>query len=137
MVPPKKPEWFEMTEGEKRPAPARAKKVIKVVALTAPLLIVAAGVVIAQSGESGPADAVNATPTVAATVTSDPTPIQSNNQQPAPSKSAAPKVNSGGGTKFVPKPSIAPPTGRGGDDDGEWGEHEGREGGEHGWGEDD
>lgn len=119
MVPPKKPEWFELTDGEGRPRPNRRKKIFKIAALSAPLVIVAAGVVVAQTSESGSADAVTATPTAAVTQTVDPTPEPTTASTPA----AAPAKTS----TFVKKPAIAnPPTRRGGDDD-EFGEHEGRE----------
>ena len=120
MMAPKKPEWFQLTEGEGRRVPGRRKRIIKVAALTAPLVIVAAGVVVAQTGESGSADAVTSTPTALATV--DPTPIA----ETVPAAPTTPKVASSK-SNFVKKPSIAnPPTRRGGDDD-EFGEHEGRE----------
>lgn len=127
MVPPKKPEWFEMTEGENNPRPNRGKKVLKVVALTAPLLIVAGGIVVAQTGNSGPADAVNAGPTETI-APAEPAPSV------APSQPAPTVANPNTKSNFVKKPSIAnPPRGRG-DDDGER-EHEGRE--HHGEEEDD
>ena len=37
MVPPKKPEWFQLTDGEAHNQPNRRKRFIKIAALTAPL----------------------------------------------------------------------------------------------------
>ena len=82
MVPPKKPEWFQLTDGEAHNQPNRRKRFIKIVALTAPLVIVAGGVIVAQTGESGPADAVSQTPApvkVVASQTSNPEPAATSN----------------------------------------------------------
>ena len=124
MVPPKKPDWFELTDGEGHNRPNRRKKFVKVAALTAPLVIVAAGVVLAQTGESGSADAVSNSPApVVATETVTPT-----TPDAAAPVAKAPAVAPAKSSTFVKKPAIAnPPTRRGGDDDDEWGEHDGRE----------
>lgn len=55
---PKKPEWFELTDGDRFKKPSRKRKLIKVIALTTPMLLVVAGVVIAQTGKSAPANSV-------------------------------------------------------------------------------
>lgn len=128
MVPPKKPEWFQLTEGEGYNRPARRKRFIKIAALTAPLVIVAGGVLVAQTGESGPADAISQTPAPVKIVSSE-------SAKPAPTTVVAQvKSTPAQPSTFVKKPAIAnPPSGRGGDD--EFGEHEGREhrGGEGEW----
>ena len=124
MVPPKKPEWFQLTDGEAHNQPNRRKRFIKIVALTAPLVIVAGGVIVAQTGESGPADAVSQTPApvkVVSNQTSNPEPAATSNATVTPVQAKPTQTSN-----FVKKPAIAnPPTGRGGED--EFGEHEGRE----------
>ena len=87
MVPPKEPEWFQLTDGEAHNQPNRRKRFIKIAALTAPLVIVAGGVIVAQTGESGPADAVSQTPApvkVVASQTSNPEPAATSNATVTP-----------------------------------------------------
>lgn len=108
MVPPKKPEWFQLTEGEGHNRPIRRRRFIKIAALTAPLVIVAGGALVAQTGDSGPTNAVLQTPTPAISK------VISNEVSPNPVKATPAQT-----TNFVKKSAIAnPPTKRG--DEGEW-----------------
>ena len=55
MTPVNKPEWFQMAEAD-GPKPVRAiKRGTRIVALTAPLILVGVGFVVAQTNDGGPA----------------------------------------------------------------------------------
>ena len=73
---PKKPDWFVLTEGDKRPQPKHRKRLLGIAAFGAPALIITAGIFAAQSSDPNKADA-ESTPTVTAQVvtpTPEPTP---------------------------------------------------------------
>ncbi len=92
MTPPKKPEWFELTESDAVKPRTSVKRSARGVLLALPLLLIGVGVVVAQGTDESPASAETVT-TVA---------------------SAAPSMSPG---VALANPSIAtPPTG-GGDDD--------------------
>ena len=92
MTPPKKPEWFELTESDGVKPRASVKRSARGVLLALPLLLIGVGVVVAQGTDESPAVAESIT-TVA---------------------SAAPQVSAA----ITTAPAIAtPPTGGGDDDD--------------------
>jgi hypothetical protein len=103
MTPPKKPEWFELTQADGVNPRTSVKTSARGVLLALPLMLIGAGVVIAQTADESPALAESVT-TVA---------------------SAAPQVNGAPGTAAIKsssvkqiQPAIAtPPTGGGDDDD--------------------
>ena len=104
MTPPKKPEWFELADSDGGKPRASVKRSARGVLLALPLLLIGAGVVVAQSTDESPAVAESIT-TIA---------------------SAAPSM---GPDVALAKPSIAiPPTGGGDDDDDEEGEDDDEEG---------
>ena len=92
MTPPKKPEWFELTESDDVKPRASVKRSARGVLLALPLLLIGVGVVVAQGTDESPAVAESITTVASA----------------APQASAA----------ITPAPAIAsPPTGGGDDDD--------------------
>jgi hypothetical protein len=92
MTPPKKPEWFELTESDGVKPRASVKRSARGVLLALPLLLIGVGVVVAQGTDESPAVAESITTVASA----------------APQASAA----------ITPAPAIAtPPTGGGDDDD--------------------
>ena len=92
MTPPKKPEWFELTESDGGKARTSVKRNARGVLLALPLLLIGAGVVVAQGTDESPA--------IAETVTT--------------LASAAPQASAA----ITTAPAIAtPPTGGGDDDD--------------------
>ena len=99
MTPPKKPEWFELTESDGVKPRASVKRSARGVLLALPLLLIGVGVVVAQGTDESPAVAESIT-TVA---------------------SAAPQA----GAAITPAPAIAtPPTGGGDDDDDDYEEED-------------
>jgi hypothetical protein len=100
MTPMSKPEWFQMAEAD-GPKPVRAiKRGTRIVALTAPLILVGVGFVVAQTNDGGPALAGG-----------NQTLVQQSSQ-----KLSAIATPSSIGTSAGP---IQPPTGHGDDDDNE------------------
>jgi hypothetical protein len=100
MTPPKKPEWFELTEGDGVKPRASVKRSVRGVLLALPILLIGVGVVVAQGTDESPASAETVT-TVASAV---------------PEVKAVPNVASA-------KPSIAtPPTLTNDDDEDEEGD---------------
>ena len=92
MTPPKKPEWFELTEGDGVKPRTSVKRSARGVLLALPLLLIGVGVVVAQGTDESPA--------VAESITT--------------AASAAPQVSAA----ITTAPAIAtPPTGGGDDDD--------------------
>ena len=105
MEPMKKPEWFELTESERRNPRITVKRRARGAILALPILLIGMGAVVAQSADESPANAETATVAVASAAPTVSQPM---------TKSSAPSVNS---VAAPAKPSIAtPPTG-GGDDD--------------------
>ena len=103
MTPPKKPEWFELTQTDGLNPRTSVKTSARGVLLALPLMLIGAGVVIAQTADESPALAESVTIVA----------------------SAAPQVNDAPGTAAIKsssvkqkQPAIAtPPTGGGDDDD--------------------
>ena len=105
MTPPKKPEWFELAESDGGKARTSVKRSARGALLALPLLLIGAGVVVAQSTDESPAITEPVTTLASA----------------APSMSA---------NVALANPSIAvPPTG-GEDDDDEYEEEDDDEEGE-------
>jgi len=119
-----KPEWFEISDNDKSSNVRPITKRLPILALIATALILGVGAVIAQTQEEPPASAVqNTSPTPTAPDQTQNSPVAN-----APSASAS------------NTPTIAkPPINRGGDDEGEFGEHHqrGERGERHGFGDDD
>ena len=61
MTPPKKPEWFELAESDGGKARTSVKRNARGVLLALPLLLIGAGVVVAQGTDESPAAAESAT----------------------------------------------------------------------------
>jgi hypothetical protein len=103
MTPPKKPEWFELTESDRVKPRTSVKRSARGVLLALPLLLIGVGVVVAQGTDESPAIAEPVTTLASA----------------APSMSA---------NVALANPSIAiPPTG-GEDDDDDYEEDDDEEG---------
>ncbi len=138
MTPPKKPEWFEITDQDNAASVRRVSKALPAIALGSALLIIGAGVVFAQSQDQAPATAVEAVVASAQPVTESAPEASAQVSAPV---SASPSIRVQNvrtqsettqtevapvATKAVvtPKaPGLTMPTG-GGDDDDE-GDHEG------------
>ena len=69
MTPPKKPEWFELTESDGVKPRASVKRSARGVLLALPLLLIGVGVVVAQGTDESPAVAESIT-TVASAASS-------------------------------------------------------------------
>ncbi len=67
MTPPKKPEWFELTEGDAIKPRTSVKRSARGVLLALPLLLIGVGVVVAQGTDESPAAAESATTLASAT----------------------------------------------------------------------
>ena len=61
MTPPKKPEWFELTEGDAVKPRTSVKRSARGVLLALPLLLIGVGVVVAQGTDESPAAAESIT----------------------------------------------------------------------------
>jgi len=102
MTPPKKPEWFELTESDRVKPRTSVKRSARGVLLALPLLLIGVGVVVAQSTDESPAAAESITTLASA----------------APEINAAPSAAVKSSLASLTNPSIAiPPTGGGDDDD--------------------
>jgi hypothetical protein len=105
MTPPKKPEWFELTESDGvKPRPV-LKSGFRTLALSIPLLAIGVGVVAAQTSNESPASVETATVAIASAA-------------PSVTQSVTPALTS---AVVQPKASIGtpplPPTGGDDDDD--------------------
>jgi hypothetical protein len=67
MTPPKKPEWFELTEGDAGKPRTSVKRSARGVLLALPLLLIGVGVVVAQGTDESPAAAESSTTLSSAT----------------------------------------------------------------------
>ncbi len=109
MTPPKKPEWFELTESDGVKPRASVKRSARGVLLALPLLLIGVGVVVAQGTDESPAVAESITTVASA----------------APEINAAPAAAVKSSLASVSKPAIAtPPTGGGDDDDDDYEDEE-------------
>ena len=68
-----KPEWFEITDADEKPALRKVSKSLPVSAVLVVALILGASVVVAQTQNESPASAISATSTQTPSVESDPT----------------------------------------------------------------
>ena len=101
-----KPEWFEITDADEKPALRKVSRSLPVSAVLVVGLILGAGVVVAQTQNESTASAISATSTQAPSVQSNPT------------ATVAPAVTGTVATNKLVNPSIAKlPTGGGHDDD--------------------
>jgi hypothetical protein len=103
MTPPKKPEWFELTESDGVKPRASVKRSARGVLLALPLLLIGVGVVVAQGTDESPAVAESITTGASA----------------APEINAAPAAAVKSSLASLINPSIATPPPGGGDDDDE------------------
>ena len=131
MTPPKKPDWMEIADGDDHAPTAVVKKRRPLVIAMSALLLTIGGVVIAQSHEDSPASADEI---IAPQSSQSATSVAPAIDPASPNNSANPSA-----------PAIAtPPNMKGGDEDGDhgfwerdhdgdrgFGDHEGRERGEH------
>ena len=104
MTPPKKPEWFELTQSDGVKPRTSVKRSARGVLLALPLLLIGVGVVVAQGTDESPAAAESITTVASA----------------APEINAVPSAAVKSSIAALTNPSIAiPPTGGGDDDDDE------------------
>jgi hypothetical protein len=68
-----KPEWFEITDADEKPALRKVSKSLPVSAVLVAALILGVGAVVAQTQNESPASAISAASTQAPSVESDPT----------------------------------------------------------------
>ena len=68
-----KPEWFEITDADEKPALRKVSKSLPVSAVLVVALILGAGAVVGQTQNESPASAISATSTQTPSVESDPT----------------------------------------------------------------
>lgn len=99
-----KPEWFHMAENDAFEPKPKSKRIMRIMALTTPLLVLGAGLVFAQTQDSSPAVASAGTSAVSTVATTDPISLTST---PTTQKASI----------TIKKPGITKPTG-GGEDDG-------------------
>lgn len=84
-----KPDWFQMSEsGSFEPLP-KGKKLMKVVALTSPLVFLAAGTLFAQTHGNAPASTNLATAAVSSQVSTQNTPATASSAVKAPAVASA------------------------------------------------
>ena len=121
---PKKPDWFELTDGENSPANVRKiNKKLPFAALVATGAIIVGGSLFANANDES--SAVAETPTSSqSTVAGNPTASQSAIANTSPNISSSPS-KSASGVNSLPVPSVSNVPQRGD------GDHEGRERGEH------
>jgi len=101
-----KPEWFEITDADEKPALRKVSRSLPVSAVLVVGLILGAGVVVAQTQNESTASAISATSTQAPSVQSNPT------------ATAATVVAGTVATNKLVNPSISKlPTGSGDEDD--------------------
>ena len=109
-----KPEWFEITDADEKPALRKVSKTLPVSAVLVTALILGVGAVVAQTQDQTPASATSAGVQQTQTAEANPT------------KAAAAVVGGVAADKLA-NPSISKlPTGGGDDDDDEEDDHHGR-----------
>ena len=109
-----KPEWFEITDADEKPALRKVSKTLPVSAVLVTALILGVGAVVAQTQDQTPASATSAG-------VQQTQPAEAN-----PTKAAAAVVGGVAANKLA-NPSISKlPTGGGDDDDDEEDDHHGR-----------
>ena len=109
-----KPEWFEITDADQKPALRKVSKTLPVSAVLVTALILGVGAVVAQTQDQTPASATSAGVQQTQTAEANPT-------------TAAAAVVGGVAAEKLANPSISKlPTGGGDDDDDEEDDHHGR-----------
>jgi hypothetical protein len=116
-----KPEWFEITDADEKPALRTVSKSLPVSAVLVAALILGAGVVVAQSQNELPASAISASSGLSPAVENNPTTQAVTTVKSAavnPTVATAAVVAGTAVTNKLANPSIAKlPTGGGDDDD--------------------
>ena len=109
-----KPEWFEITDADEKPALRKVSKTLPVSAVLVTALILGVGAVVAQTQDQTPASATSAG-------------VQQTQPAEANPTAAAAAVVGGVAAEKLANPSISKlPTGGGDDDDDEEDDHHGR-----------
>ncbi|CAN2158863.1 hypothetical protein MCEBALA9_00100 [Candidatus Nanopelagicaceae bacterium] len=109
-----KPEWFEITDADEKPALRKVSKTLPVSAVLVTALILGVGAVVAQTQDQTPASATSAG-------------VQQTQPAEANPTTAAAAVVGGVAAEKLANPSISKlPTGGGDDDDDEEDDHHGR-----------
>ena len=109
-----KPEWFEITDADEKPALRKVSKTLPVSAVLVTALILGVGAVVAQTQDQTPASATSAG-------------VQQTQPAEANPTKAAAAVVGGVAAEKLANPSISKlPTGGGDDDDDEEDDHHGR-----------
>ena len=115
-----KPEWFEITEADEKPALRKVSKTLPVSAVLVTALILGIGAVVAQTQDQTPASAISASveQTQSAQASSSPRVVSTVNSAVAKPASAAVAVVGGVAANKLANPLISTlPTGGGDDDD--------------------
>ena len=124
-----KPEWFEITDTDEKPALRKVSKTLPVSAVLVTALILGVGAVVAQTQDQTPASAISAgvEQTQSAQATSSPQVVSTVKSAVANPTAAAAAVVGGVAANKLANPSISKlPTGGGDDDDDEEDDHHGR-----------
>ena len=124
-----KPEWFEITDADEKPALRKVSKTLPVSAVLVTALILGIGAVVAQTQDQTPASAISASveQTQSAQASSSPRVVSTVNSAVAKPASAAVAVVGGVAANKLANPSISTlPTGGGDDEDDEEDDHHGR-----------
>jgi hypothetical protein len=116
-----KPEWFEITDADEKPALRKVSKSLPVSAVLVAALILGVGAVVAQTQNETPFSAISASAGVPSSVENNPTAQEAsavNSAVANPATAAAGVVAGVAATNKMANPSIAKlPTGSGDDDD--------------------
>ena len=115
-----KPEWFEITDADEKPALRKVSKTLPVSAVLVTALILGVGAVVAQTQDQTPASATTASveQTQSAQASSSPQVVSTVKSAVANPTTAAAAVVGAVATNKLANPSIAKlPTGGGDDDD--------------------
>jgi hypothetical protein len=116
-----KPEWFQMAQADAFEPKSRSKKVLRVMALAAPLFVLGAGLALAQN-QSSPSAVVSSAAAVQTTTVAAATPASSAAVAATPASSAAVAAPASSPIKIsqaatsIAKPGIKLPSGGGEDD---------------------
>jgi len=114
-----KPEWFEITDADEKPALRKVSKSLPVSAVLVAALILGVGAVVAQTQNETPSSAISASAGVPSSVENNPTAQEASAVNSAVANPATAAVIAGvAATNKMANPSIAKlPTGSGDDDD--------------------
>ena len=114
-----KPEWFEITDADEKPALRKVSKSLPVSAVLVAALILGVGAVVAQTQNETPSSAISASAGVPSSVENNPTAQEASAVNSAVANPATAAVIAGvAATNKMANPSIAKlPTGSGEDDD--------------------